>query len=62
MSFNLTTILDNISQGESFLQYFQLNNGQLNIDFNDKTISWNTRQNTSLVFFLYINSAILNQL
>ena len=38
MSFNLTTILDNISQGESFLQYFN-NNGQLNIDFNDTNIS-----------------------
>ena len=59
MSFNLTTILDNISQGESFLQYFQLNNGQLNIDFNDTNISWTTRKETELIIFLYINSSNL---
>ena len=56
MSFDLTTILDNISQGESFLQYFQLNNQQLNIDFNDKIISWSTRSGTSLIIFLNIDS------
>ena len=59
MSFNLTTILDDISQGTSYLEYFQLTPGQININFNDESVSFTTTTNSEFVMFLNINSCNL---
>lgn len=60
MSFNLTTILDDISQGTSYLEYFQLNPGQININFNDEIISFSSVTNSEFIMFLNINSGNLS--